>query len=368
MKLTIAVQLRPTPAQAAALRETTERANAACEDLSRIAWESRTFGQFALHRLAYADMRARSGLSAQVVRAIAKVADAYKLDRERRRTFKPLGAIAYDDRILRWYASGVSIWTVAGRERIPFVCGQRERALLPCRQGESDLLYRDGRWYLYTAVTVEEPPEGEPTTFLGVDLGIARLATDGDGTTYGGAQVNGLRRRHRHLRQRLQAKGTKASRRLLRHRRRKERRFATHINHTISKRIVATAQGTGRGIAVEDLTGIRARVTVRRRQRATLHSWSFSQLRQFLAYKARLAGVPLVAVDPRNTSRTCPACGHCAKENRPHRDSFKCVSCGFAGPADTIAAINIGRRGAVNRPYCSDTGTVPLAPGQSPRP
>jgi len=368
MKLTIAVQLRPNPAQSVVLRETLERANAACDDLSAMAWDSRTFGQYALHKLAYADVRARSGLSAQVVvRAISKVADAYKLDKRRQRTFRPHGAIAYDSRIVRWYAAEVSIWTVAKRQRIPFVCGERERALLPSQQGESDLVYREGRWFLYTTVNVEEPPEGEPTGWLGVDLGIVNIATDSDGTAHSGAHLNALRHRHRRLRRKLQAKGTKGSRRLLRHRRRKEARFGNHVNHTISKRLVAVAQGTARGLALEDLQGIRTRVTARKPQRATLHGWSFYQLRSFIEYKARLAGVRVVLVDPRNTSRTCPACGHVAKENRPDQSHFLCTSCGLAGLPDYFAAVEISRRGAVNRPYCPDTGTSPVAPGQSPR-
>jgi putative transposase len=201
MKLTIAVQLRPTPEQASALRETLARANAACNRISAAGWDAQTFGQFRLHKLTYAAVRAASGLSAQVVvRCIAKVADAYKRDTRRQRVFKPRGAIAYDDRILRWYAAEVSIWTIAGRERIPFVCGPRERALLAARQGESDLVLREGRWYLYTTVNSEELPIGEPVDVLGADFGIVNILADSDGTTYSGAQLNGLRARHRRLR------------------------------------------------------------------------------------------------------------------------------------------------------------------------
>ncbi len=212
---------------------------------------------------------------------------------------------------------------------------------------------RDGKWFHYTTVNVEEPPQGEPSDFLGADFGIVNIVTDSDGNTYSGAHLNGLRHRHRRLRKRLQSKGTKSAKRLLRKWRVKERRLASHINHAISKRIVATAQGTGRGIALEDLQGIRDRVTARKSQRATLHSWSFFQLRSYIEYKARLAGVRVVAVDPRHTSRTCPSCGHVSKANRPHRDSFLCQSCGLAGPADYIASLNIRDRGraAVNPPY-----------------
>lgn len=106
------------------------------------------------------------------------------------------------------------------------------------------------------------------------------------------------------------------------------------------------AKDTGRGIAIEDLTHIRERTTVRKPQRRAHHSWAFAQLRSFLTYKAALAGVPLLAVDPRNTSRECPCCDLIDKRNRPDRNTFRCIECGHAGPADTTAAIAIGRRAA----------------------
>jgi hypothetical protein len=68
-----------------------------------VVWESKTFRQFPIHRLSYGAVRETFHLAAQlVVRCIAKVAAAYKLDRKTQRTFAPLGAVAYDDRILSY--------------------------------------------------------------------------------------------------------------------------------------------------------------------------------------------------------------------------------------------------------------------------
>nr|WP_287489757.1 transposase [Methanothrix sp.] len=127
-------------------------------------------------------------------------------------------------------------------------------------------------------------------------------------------------------------------------------RFSRDVNHCISKHIVTKAKDTLRSISLEDLQGIRSRVTVMKAQRRRLHTWNFGLLRTFVEYKAKVAGVPLVFVDPRNTSRTCPSCGHVSKANRPTRDEFRCESCGFAGPADHIAAMNIAFRAEVNQP------------------
>ena len=74
------------------------------------------------------------------------------------------------------------------------------------------------------------------------------------------------------------------------------------------------AERTGRGIALEDLGGIRDRVRLRKPQRVTLHSWAFHQLGQYIAYKAARAGVPVVYVDPAYTSQRCSSCGHVGPE------------------------------------------------------
>ena len=202
-----------------------------------------------------------------------------------------------------------------------------------------------------------------------MDLGVVNLAVDSDGNAHAGAQVEAVRLRHQELRRALQARGTRSAKRHLQKLAGKEARFRRDVNHCLSKRIVRLAQGTGRGIAVEDLRGIRDRVTVRRSERARLSGWAFHQLRFFLDYKARMAAVPVAAVDPRNTSRTCPLCGCCDKRNRPTRERFRCIDCGHEGPADHVAAINIARRAAANQPIvpgddAGNAGPTPRDPAE----
>src|SRR5215211_7860020 len=99
MRLSLQLKLLPTPEQATMLKRTLETANAACDYISQAAWESQMFRQFPIHRLTYGAVRETFGLAAQLtVRCIAKVADAYKLDRKVRRTFARLGAVAFDER------------------------------------------------------------------------------------------------------------------------------------------------------------------------------------------------------------------------------------------------------------------------------
>ena len=193
---------------------------------------------------------------------------------------------------------------------------------------------------------VPQASQYEPDGFLGIDLGIVNIATTSDGEIMAGRTVNRYRRRQLRLRRKLQAKGTRSAKRLLKKRARKESRFARDINHCIAK-IVTEAERTSRGIALEDLTGIRDRARLRKPQRVTLSSWAFAQLGSFIKYKALRAGVPTVYVDPAWTSRTCADCGHAGNRNRVSQARFTCRGCGVVARADRNASRNIAARGQV---------------------
>ena len=358
MKLVAIAKLLPTPEQSGSLLATMERINSACEWLGERAFEAQTANKFSLHHLYYHDLREQFGLSAQMaVRAISKVCEVYKRDRRKQPHFKPHGAVAYDQRIMSFKVGDtVSLLTLVGRIVVPFVAGAYHHARLEGVRGQADLVFRRNKWFLYVSVEVPSAAPVEPQGWLGVDLGIRNLATDSDGQHYTGTVVERVRQRQQLLRSTLQRVDTKSSKRHLRRLSGHEARFRSDVNHTISKCIVAKAKDTGRGIAVEDLTGIRERTTVRKGQRAMHGGWAFFQLRSFVEYKGTMAGLPVVAVDPRDTSRICPACGHNSKANRRSQSEFVCQSCGFRDHADHVGAVNIARKAAVNRPIVAGIG------------
>ncbi|MDX2163107.1 MAG: transposase [bacterium] len=354
MKLTAVVKLLPTDDQRQRLAQTLETANAACNWISAQAWQTKTFNNVRLHHLTYYGVREQFGLAAQLaVRCIGKVSDAYKLDKKRQRTFKPHGAVAFDSRILTWHIeqAHVSIWALGGRLAMPFVAGESHLELLKFQQGECDLVYRHGDFYLYATCDIPDDTPIDPAGFLGADMGVKNILVDSDGVMHSAKHLLNVRHRHRRLRKKLQAKGTKSAKRRLKYQSGKEARFARDVNHCISKQLVKTAKDTKRGIALEDLTHIRTRVRFPRRKRDELHTWSFGQLRTFIGYKAHRRRVPVVVVDARYISQQCSCCGHTSRSNRPNQATFKCVACGVACNADHNAAINIGRRAAVNPPY-----------------
>jgi len=362
---TIALTLRPTPDEAAALTRLQAAFNDACNYVSGVAWEAQEFNSVRLHRLVYYNVRATYGLLAQhVVRAIGVVAASYKVDRACQHVFKPTAAVVLDTpRLYRIEHNRAGIATLDGRIKVELNIGgiQRRQLADAIKLAEADLLQdHKGRWRLLVSAHYVDPPPIDTDGVIGVDLGRTDIAATSDGDTFSGQQVTAIRDRYtrnRRSRQRKASKGTRSTRRRVRRAQKRlsgrESRFQRTINHTISKRIVASAVEQGQAIACEDLTGIRERTNRQSRpkeERRRSNSWAFYQLRAFLAYKCVGAGVPFVLVNPAYTSQMCHWCfvlgDRCGKR-------FACQNgaCLWCGDADYNGAFNIALLGAsVTRP------------------
>lgn len=348
--LTVRCRLAPTPEQDNILRETVGVFAAACNEILHVARREGEWRNFELHKHCYYDVRARYGLSANlVVRAIARVG---KKNGWKAKAFKPT-SVDYDKRILS-LASGeeaLSLSTIAGRENVAMRLGAYQRAMLALGDGVQAgqlVLDKRGRWYMHLQIRTSDEDVYDPIGFLGVDLGVTNVASDSDGNIWTTEKIETVRQRFARLRAALQKAGTNSAKRHLKRLARKEACFRRDVNHQISKRLVAKAKRTARGVKLEELTHIRARTRVRKSQRAKHAGWSFNQLRQFVEYKARRNGVPLGVVKPAYTSQTCSCCGHRDKRNRKG-EHFECHSCGVGMHADVNAAVNISRA-AVSQP------------------
>jgi putative transposase len=352
MLQTLMVKLDPSPEQHKMLCETMKRFNEACNHIAETVFAMHTANKIEIHKTVYYSIREHFGLSSQLtVRAISKVCEAYKRDKSIKPEFRLDGSIVYDQRILSWKGlEKVSLTTLQGRQVIPTRFGDYQKVRMDRVRGQADLILVKGIFYLCVVVETDEASPYDPVGVLGVDLGIKNLAVDSDGEVHSGEKISQTRDKLDSLKAKLQSKGTKSAKRHLKKLSGRMARFSKDVNHCISKKLVAKAKDTLRSIALEDLQGIRQRATVWKAQHRILHTWNFGLLRMFVEYKATIAGVPVVIVDPRNTSRTCPSCGNISKDNRPTRDDFKCTQCGYAGPADYIAAMNIAFRGQVNGP------------------
>lgn len=349
MKLTLQIKLIPTDEQAIMLKKTFSIFNEACNTISQIAWERHVFKQFSLHKEVYYSMRKTYHLSSQlVVRAISKVADAYKLDRKKQRHFREFGAITYDSRVLSYNTvkSICSISLIEGREKIAYTCYRPQ--LMQYAKGEADLVLIKGKFYIYQTIDISEKEEEHAEDFIGIDMGLTDIVSVSDGTNISSNEVKSIRNKYNRIRASIQSKGTRNCHKLLKRLKGRERRLATIINHRISKDLVAKAKKEHKGIAIEDLKNIRWGMNSKKRNktfRRRSNSWSFSQLRSFLEYKCKRSGVQIIAVPPAYTSQTCHKCGHIGIRNGKH---FSCEHCGNVADADVNAALNIATWGYVN--------------------
>lgn len=365
MQLTVKIKLLPDAAQKQSLLRTMAAFNCAASDAARAGFNNKVFSQPSIHRLVYYDIRSKHGMSAQLaVRAIGKAVECFKRDKAKCPVFKPRSAVVYDERIMRFKGlTHVSLASLDGRLVIPVVVAGYQEAKLQAaiKTGQADLVYINGTFYLMLSIQLPDTPALKATGVLGVDLGVAQIAVDSEGNAYTGKDVEDYRIRTQRMRGILQSVGSRSAKRHLCRIRRKESNYRRTKNHQISRRIVDLAKAQNLSIALEDLSGIRGRTRlVRKNQRATMSCWSFFQLRSFLAYKAAMVGVSLVLIDPRNTSRTCSRCGHCEKANRKSQSRFECLVCGHAEDADQNAAKNIKSKGEVRTPMVTNVDQRPI--------
>jgi IS605 OrfB family transposase len=244
-----------------------------------------------------------------------------------------------------WESQTVRMSTTGGRQTIRFSIPQYNATYAGYPTDTADLVFRHGVWWLHVVVTVPAPAIAPTDQVVGVDLGIVQPAVTSHNHFLGKKRWKAVEGKLFHLKRALQKKGTKSAKRHLKRVRGKQARFRRITDHILSKQIVQAA-APGATIVLENLTDIRKRRHVKRKTATSrrMHSWSFAQLKSFVAYKAEERGCTVVAVDPRHTSQACSRCGHTARNNRRSRGRFVCRNCGFDLHADLNAARNIAAK------------------------
>lgn len=179
------------------------------------------------------------------------------------------------------------------------------------------------------------------SAIMGVDLGIKcpAVAVMSDETVrfYGNGHQNKYVRRCFAKRRKKLSKAKKLK--AIKKSKNKEQRWMKDQDHKISRAIVNDAIAHGVGIIkLESLSGIRASARKSRKNNHNLHNWSFYRLANFIEYKAQLAGIEVVYVDPAYTSQRCPICGgvHHAQDR-----VYICPDCGYRTHRDVLGARNI---------------------------
>src|SRR5205807_10347339 len=124
--------------QAQARLDTMHAFNAACNYVAQVAFAETIANKFELQRQVYADLRGTYQLAAQLaIRAISKASEAYKRDKSIKPTFRPEGAITYDQRVMTFKGvNTVSLITLCGRVLVPFRVGAYQEARLGRIKGQ----------------------------------------------------------------------------------------------------------------------------------------------------------------------------------------------------------------------------------------
>ncbi|PZG21296.1 transposase [Micromonospora craterilacus] len=221
---------------------------------------------------------------------------------------------------------------------------------------------REGRrWYVIVACDgVSAKPLPATGSVVGVDMGVALFLT-----TSGGVQVNNPRHlaasavrlaevqgalargkrgsnRCRKTRERFAALHAKVRRQRLDHAHKTALWLVRHHDLIVHEDLrIANMTRSAKGTVDAPGVNVAAKAGLNR----SILDAGWGVFLSILAAKAESAGRTIIAVDPRNTSRTCPSCGHCARENRVSQADFVCVQCGYAAHADVVGANNVLRAG-----------------------
>ncbi|MFD8983569.1 RNA-guided endonuclease InsQ/TnpB family protein [Streptomyces sp. NPDC059564] len=231
---------------------------------------------------------------------------------------------------------------------------------------------REGkRWYVVLTVE-QELPEPMPATgsAVGIDMGIASFLTTSNGEHVANPRHGRKAASRIETAQRSLSRCKRGSKR----RRKAVAKMAT-VHRKVRRQRLDHAHKTALGlvrehdfIAHEDLkirnmsatptpkpapdkpgsfrpNGAAAKAGLNR----SINDAGWGVFLAILNAKAESAGREVIAVDPRNTSRRCPECGHTAKENRLTQEKFHCTACGHTAHADMVGALNVLRAGLVRR-------------------
>jgi len=241
---------------------------------------------------------------------------------------------------------GRQVKLVEGGVRVPALFGKE---VLPCTFPKPivgtvrEVIFhrRSGTWYMSYSYNVPVRTT-KVTGFVGIDRNargnVATLSDLESGKVLKlGPDVKPWKDNLKRRKAKLQRKGAK---RLLKKLNRKQSNRTRDINHKVSKQVVDYAVNHRKSIVLENLGKIKnSRKCGRFVQKS---NWSFFQLETFIKYKASLCGIPVLYVNPKNTSRGCSKCGSI---NEVSGKAFKCKNCGHKDHRDANAGFNIATKG-----------------------
>ena len=348
------------------LDTTIQEWKSACNISSRIGWEHGETRKTHLQSLAYDTISEETRLGSQhailathqAAAALDGVEAIEDLD-EHYKTSRPeftSDTVKYDTRTMTLFDGGsVSLSTVDGRIRCDLNLPDEEDGYQheyltddDWEVTESTLSKREGDYYLYLRFRklkpkkqVEAQGDDQDRTVLGVNLGTVNIATTSTAYFPSGRKLRHKHREFERIRGNLQQTGTQSAHRTIQQMSGRESRYVRDRLHQVANQILEEARTHDcEYIAFENLKHIRERAPPVKE----FHQWAHRQLVDLVEYKTEAEGISVELVDPKNTSRRCPECGHTSRGNRVRQAEFECESCGATQNVDYVGVKNVGWR------------------------
>lgn len=255
---------------------------------------------------------------------------------------------------------GDSVWCPV------FVPEKDEPRIQDADIGDSELVRRDGDWYVHLTCKQTYELQESYSDVLAIDMGArwiaVSVALSDRATTFYGAEIRQLREHYKQLGKRLGNENVTRWSQVIGRIRCNESRKVEDRLHKISREIVDDAKDRDAIIVVGDLSGIREDNDKGRFVNDKIHTMPFAKLQSFIEYKAHQAGLEVLTVDEAYTSQTCNRCAEGGIRETQGR--FRCPHCGLDDNADKNGALNIGKRalGKFQRPL-SEVGAALARPG-----
>jgi len=354
LTLTVMMRVSPEPEQEEAILDLLRRYRDALNYSIRAIIANKALSLSRAHRLLYKDLKERYGLPSKIAQGCYReaITTAKSWLRNPRRGAVPT-------------AKGLSMWLehekgyrvkgnyveLIGGYRLRIIGWDRRYDDFPSR--EARLVFRDGEFTLYIYKRVPRPTKYVPKGVLAVDINERQIVV---GNTSVEQRIETPIERALHykrLAERLQGKYSSTRynawlrrsgiRRRIRYFRRKARNIIEDWARKASHTIISLAKQSQLAVAREDLTGlVESLRRLPKGHRTALVMLGYRRLGYWIDWQAEKGGVPLLVVDPADTSSTCPRCG--AELVEVGHRMLRCPRCGLEADRDTIAILNIEKR------------------------
>jgi IS605 OrfB family transposase len=355
-ELTVTVRMRvsPEPEEEEAVLDLMRRYRDALNYSVRVIMANRALSLTKAHRLLYSTLRKRYGLTSRASldceREAIAIAKSWLRNPKRGKVPTAKGLSMWLTHEQGYRIKGDSV-ELAGGYRLRVIGWDRRYDDFPNR--EARLVFRDGEFILYIYKQVPRPAKYAPKGVLAVDVNERQLVA---GNSHVEQRIETPTERALHYRRLAEGlKGKYSSstyrpwlrrrgiRRRIRHFHRKARNIIEDWARKTAHTIILLAKQSQLAVAREDLTGlIESLRRLPKDHRAALIALGYRRLAFWIDWQAEKNGVPILIVDPANTSSTCPRCGTKLVEIGYRR--LRCPRCGFEADRDTIAILNIERR------------------------